>query len=79
LINGLGKHLFASGEAIEDVVQPMLDQNPWCSRHRKIVSNGMLSDAQLAEMWLRQVDTSTAGFLKQKFRYQAAHDGPEER
>lgn len=33
---------------------------------------GLLSDSQLAEMWLRQVDTSTAGFLKYKFRYQAA-------
>ena len=33
---------------------------------------GMLSDAQLAEMWLRQVDTSTASFLKYKFQYQAA-------
>jgi Ca-activated chloride channel family protein len=31
----------------------------------------MVSDAQLAEMWLRQVDTSPTSFLRYKFAYQA--------
>ncbi|MEN8164282.1 MAG: tetratricopeptide repeat protein, partial [Acidobacteriota bacterium] len=44
----------------------------------EIEEGGLLSDEQLAEMWLRQVDTGTAGFLKYKFRYQAAQVGQEE-
>jgi Ca-activated chloride channel family protein len=31
----------------------------------------MLSDQQLAELWLRQVDTSPTSFLRYKFAYQA--------
>ena len=31
----------------------------------------MLSDQQLADLWLRQVDTSPASFLRYKFAYQA--------
>jgi Ca-activated chloride channel family protein len=38
---------------------------------------GLLSDEQLAEMWLRQVDTSPASFLRYKFGYQAARAGGE--
>ncbi len=32
-----GKYLFASREAVVEVVQPALNQNPWCSRYRKTV------------------------------------------
>lgn len=35
----------------------------------------MLSDDQLADIWLRQVDASPAAFLERKFAYQAASDG----
>jgi Ca-activated chloride channel family protein len=35
---------------------------------------GLLSDAQLADMWLRQVDASPAAFLRAKFRYQEARN-----
>lgn len=31
-----------------------------------------LSDEQLTEIWLRQVDTSPTSFLRYKFAYQAA-------
>jgi Ca-activated chloride channel family protein len=32
---------------------------------------GLLSDEQLAQMWLSQVDASPAAFLRHKFQYQA--------
>ncbi len=35
---------------------------------------GMLSDEQIADIWLRQVDTSPTSFLRYKFAYQAAND-----
>ncbi len=35
----------------------------------------LLSEQQLAEMWLSQVDTSPASFLRHKFGYQAAREG----
>ena len=42
----------------------------------------MLSDQQIAEIWLRQVDTSPTSFLRYKFAYQASDeksgDNPEE-
>ena len=37
-----------------------------------------LSDAQLAEVWLRQVDTSPGSFLRYKFAYQAQAAGTAE-
>lgn len=37
-----------------------------------------ISDQQLAEIWLRQVDTSPTSFLRYKFAYQAAADAAEE-
>jgi len=36
---------------------------------------GMISDEQLADIWLRQVDTNPAAFLRYKFRYQAVAGG----
>jgi len=38
----------------------------------------MLSDQQLADIWLRQVDTSPSSFLRYKFAYQAQSPGEEE-
>ncbi len=39
---------------------------------------GMLTEAQLAEMWLRQVETSPADFLRWKFAYQQQLGRPGE-
>jgi Ca-activated chloride channel family protein len=36
--------------------------------------DGMLSEDQLADLWLQQVDTSPAAFLRAKFRAQAARE-----
>ena len=38
----------------------------------------MLSDQQLADIWLRQVDTSPSSFLRYKFAYQAQSPDEEE-
>lgn len=38
----------------------------------------MLSDQQLADIWLRQVDTSPSSFLRYKFAYQAQSPGEGE-
>jgi Ca-activated chloride channel family protein len=38
----------------------------------------MISDQQLADIWLRQVDTSPTSFLRYKFAYQAQSPGEEE-
>jgi Ca-activated chloride channel family protein len=38
---------------------------------------GLLTDEQMAGIWLRQVDVSPASFLRQKFAYQAARPGGE--
>lgn len=38
---------------------------------------GLLSEEQLADIWLRQVDTSPASFLRYKFAYQLARSGDE--
>ena len=40
-------------------------------------TGGMVSDAQLAEIWLRQVDASPAAFLRYKFQYQASQSGTD--
>lgn len=37
----------------------------------------MLTDQQMAELWLRQVDTSPTSFLRYKFAYQAQMDGEQ--
>lgn len=41
-------------------------------------SQEMISDQQLADIWLRQVDTSPTSFLRYKFAYQAQSPGEEE-
>ena len=38
----------------------------------------MISDQQLADIWLRQVDTSPTSFLRYKFAYQAQSPAEEE-
>ena len=38
----------------------------------------VISDQQLAEIWLRPVDTSPSSFLRYKFAYQAQSSGEEE-
>jgi len=58
-------------EADEVVFDADADALAEKGKDTEVEEGGMLSDAQMAEMWLRQVDTSTATFLKHKFRYQA--------
>lgn len=62
----------AADEVVFDADTDALDEK---GKDTVVDEGGLLSDAQLAEMWLRQVDTSTAGFLKYKFQYQAATTG----
>jgi len=59
-------------EADEVVFDADADSLAERGKDTELEEGGMLSEAQMAEMWLRQVDTSTASFLKHKFRYQAA-------
>ncbi len=40
-------------------------------RDTEVQEGGLITDAQLADMWLQQVDASPAAFLRSKFRYQA--------
>lgn len=40
-------------------------------RDTEVQEGGLITDAQLTEMWLQQVDASPAAFLRSKFRYQA--------
>lgn len=62
----------AADDVVFDADKDALDEK---GKDTVVDEGGLLSDAQLAEMWLRQVDTSTASFLKYKFRYQAATTG----
>lgn len=39
-------------------------------RDTEVEQGGMVSEEQLADMWLQQVDASPAAFLRAKFRYQ---------
>ena len=41
------------------------------------IEMSQLTDEQLAEMWLRRLQTSPAGFLRQRFAMEAAEDDPE--
>lgn len=62
----------AADDVVFDADTDALDEK---GKDTVVDEGGLLSDAQLAEMWLRQVDTSTASFLKYKFRYQAVTTG----
>ncbi len=37
----------------------------------------VLSDEQLAEMWMRRLQTTPADFLRQRFAMEAAEGSPE--
>ena len=69
--------------AIGDVARP--DEIQFDAAADKLVEEGkettlegtMLTDEQIAELWLQQVDTSPAAFLRYKFSYQLQGGGGE--
>ena len=60
----------AADEVVFDADGDRLDQQGIDTEVEE--SGGMMTDAQLAEIWLRQVDASPAAFLRYKFQYQAS-------
>jgi Ca-activated chloride channel family protein len=60
----------AADEVVFDADQERLDQEGIDTTMEG--DSQVVSDEQLAEIWLRQVDTSPASFLRYKFAYQAA-------
>lgn len=66
----------AADEIVFDADQKRLDEEGIDT----VMEEGqeMISDQQLADIWLRQVDTSPTSFLRYKFAYQAQSPGEEE-
>jgi Ca-activated chloride channel family protein len=66
----------AADEIVFDADQQRLDEEGIDT----VMEEGqeMISDQQLADIWLRQVDTSPTSFLRFKFAYQAQNPGEEE-
>lgn len=65
----------AADEIVFDADQKRLDEKGIDT----VMEEGqeMISDQQLVEIWLRQVDTSPSSFLRYKFAYQAQSPGGE--
>jgi Ca-activated chloride channel family protein len=57
----------AADDVVYDADADRLDQE---GRDTEIQEGGLLSDEQLADMWLQQVNASPAAFLRAKFRAQ---------
>ncbi len=65
----------AADDVVYDADADRLDQE---GRDTEIDGGGLLSEDQLADMWLQQVDASPAAFLRAKFRFQLARQDDDE-
>ena len=71
---GTGGKLGADDTVISDEPKGSSPEN---NQTETVEESVPLSDAELRAVWLRQVQTNPADFLKSKFSYQASKEGPK--